>query len=141
MVLGCDENTPGGKIAHRMIPSSMPEGKLRRRSAERETEKLVSETDPEYRSTTSGQLANCIRRVIDRVRVSRPVREKDSVGLLLERGRSRCVGGHNCHPAVMVCEQAQDIALDTEIVGDDVAARARSSPRVRYARADFRGQI
>ena len=72
-------------------------------------------------------------RVVAGLGVARAVRQEDAVGLQREHRRRRRLRRDDGDAAAALGEQAQDVVLDAEIVGDDVKARrcraSRSPPR------------
>ena len=78
MILRRDEHTARIDLTHGVISAAMPEWKLCGRSAKCETQYLVAEADPEYWSSTGGQLADSVRSIGDRVGV---VKQAHAVGL------------------------------------------------------------
>ena len=68
-------------------------------------------------------------RVGARLGIARSVREKYAVRVQVEHVVGRGLRRHDRHPATVVRQQAQDVALDAEIVGDDMQALARAPAR------------
>ena len=60
-----------------------------------------------------------------------PFERNTPSGLSSSTSSAGVVGGHDRHAAAVLVEQAQDVALDAEVVRDDVMRRLRVAPRVR----------
>ncbi len=58
--------------------------------------------------------------VVARLRIARAVGEENPVGFVREHIGRRRLRGHDEHVATAIDEHAQDVALDAEIVGDDL---------------------
>src|SRR6266550_7626748 len=114
-------------IAHGVVATPVAIRQLDRLSAQRQAEQLMAEADTEYRDLPIGQLADRADRVPDGGGVARAVREEDAVGLeLAHPGRGRR-GRDDRHAAVVLREQAEDVALHAVVVRHDVIPRLRRS--------------
>ena len=94
-------------------------------------------------------------------RITRTVGEEDAIGLHGQHVGRRRGGRHDGHVAALVSQQAQDVALGAEVVGDDAQASAVRTrclfvrlgtmtvgerpaalfPDIGFLHADFLGQI
>ena len=104
----------------------MAELQLEGAAAESQAAELMAEANAEDRHAAE-QLANIRDGVGDRLGIAGAIREKNAVGLQREhvfRGSLRRDDGH---VAIVIDEQAQNILLDAEIVGDHAIA-LRGSP-------------
>src|SRR6185503_13570244 len=73
--------------------------------------------------------------------ISGTVREKNTIRFFCENGLSGSIRRHNSYSCIMLGEQAKNVALDPEIVGDDVALRFRIAPRIALFGRDARCEI
>ena len=130
MILCCDQHATTLHFLHRMVSASMAVRELSCRAAERKSEKLMSEANSENGRAAGGEVTHRVGGIVDCIRISGAIRQKDSVRPCCQRlGRGR-VGGNHCDSAVMVREQSQNVALDPVVVGDDVSRRSRITPGV-----------
>ncbi len=83
----------------------------------------MAEADPEKGRARIHDRLGGLNRVGAGVRVTRAVREKDAVGPKRERLPGGGGGGNHMHLATRGREQAQDVALDPEVVGHDLEPR------------------
>ncbi len=116
-----DLDLAGGEVLHRMVRAVMALMHLHGLAAEREAEHLVAEADAEGRRAAVDQLLDHRHRVFaGRRRIARAVRQEHAVRLqrqdVFGRGRRR----HHRHLAAGRGEQAQDVALDAVVDGDDM---------------------
>src|SRR5437016_14505761 len=88
------------------------------RSAEREAEDLMAETNSED-WFLAHQIAERLVCVGERGRISWPVGQKDSVRILGQGLPGRGRRGDNRHPKPFLAEQPQNILFDPVIVSDD----------------------
>src|SRR5215469_4077200 len=103
-----------------MIGSAMAEFQFVRLAAERQAENLLAETDAENR-LLADQLAYLANLTLERFGIARAVGEKNPIGIERQDvlgGRSR---GHDRHASAGLHETAQNVPLDSVIIGDDVA--------------------
>src|SRR5690606_22434497 len=91
--------------------------------ADSQSENLVSKADTIYGDLPLQELTRRLDGIVAGLRVARPGRQKDAIGIQDEYrfGRGTCANDSN--PATAVDQQAQDTVLDPEIVGDDVILR------------------
>src|SRR5216683_8297032 len=80
VVLRSDLNLARLVIHDRVIPAVMPKLQLVGLASQRQPEDLVSKADPEHRSLAL-QLLHVLNRVVERLRITRPIREEDAVRL------------------------------------------------------------
>ena len=113
-----------------MVRAVVAELHLHGLRAAREPEQLVAEADAEDRQVGLEQLRGS-RRSRSRTAPDRPDRwtgtrhRASSASTSLGGGLRR----HHRHAAAAVGEHAQDVALDAEVVGDDVQALVRTRHR------------
>ena len=95
-----------------------------------EAEQLVAEADAEHRHAARRR-ARGSPRSRSRTAPDRPGRSTGRRRRASARSTSRAgvCAGHDGHPAAALGEQAQDVALDAVVVGDDVEASARPPAR------------
>ncbi len=93
----------------------------------------MPEADAEYRNVGIEEFADRCDGVVARLRVAGTVGEEDAVGIERERIRRARLRGHDRHPAAVVGQQPQDIALDAEVVRHDVQSRTRPQHARRFA--------
>src|SRR5271165_6398346 len=84
----------------------------------------MTETDAKDWNTAH-HFANALLRVGHRLRITRPVRQKDAVGLERKHVFRAGHGWHNCYAAALTNQPAHDVVLDAVVVGDDVIFRWR----------------
>src|SRR5438034_3033064 len=101
-----------------MVPAAMAEFQLVCSSAERETEKLVAETDAED-GDFADELADVLLRVRHRLRITRTVRQQYTIEVLGEDLARRCLRRKHRHLATVLRELAQDVALHTVVINGD----------------------
>src|SRR5687767_2672618 len=73
VILRSDEDSARGHLAHGVVSTPVTERQLDGRTAKSETQDLVAEADSENRCSARGKLADRLRRVCDRVGITRPV--------------------------------------------------------------------
>ncbi len=117
VILRGDFDLVGQKIFYRMIRAVVAEFQFEGFAAQREAAELVAEADAEN-GDAARQLADIVVGIGDRFRIARAVGEEDAVRLEVENifGERAC--GNDGNFAVMIDEQAQNVLLDAEIVGD-----------------------
>src|SRR5205085_98733 len=130
MVLRSDQHSSRLHFPDRMISATMPIRHLHGCAAEGEPEELVAETNAKCRYSLSRDFANDCRSVAHCLRVTRTVGKKDAVGIGFERDLHWCISRHHRHSAIILAEQAQNVALDSVVIRDDVMPRARITPGV-----------
>src|SRR5262245_48406751 len=115
VILRCDFHLPAFQIQHRMIAAVMSELELVCLPTESQTQNLVSETNPED-GFSPEKTPHILDRIFERLRISGPVRQKNSVGLQIQNafggGRRR----NYSYFRAAAREIAQDMRLDSEIV-------------------------
>src|SRR4029079_7609058 len=94
----------------------------------------MSETDSENRSAARRESAHRVGRVRDCLWISGTVREKNTIRFFCENGLSGGIRRHDSYSCIMLGEQTKNVALDPEIVGDDVALRFWISPCISLFR-------
>ena len=128
VVLAGDLDPSGHEVLHRVVAAVVPERQLDRAAADRQTEQLVPEADPEDRHLAE-QAADRVDGVRHGRRVAGSVRQEHPVGLAGEDVGRRRRGRNDLDPGE-AGEVAQDRALDAVVVGDD----ERPAPDVRHRR-------
>src|SRR3982751_27689 len=141
VILGGDQNSPGLDLPHGVISPAVAVRHLHRLGAEGEAQQLMPQADAEHRHFPLGNGLDGAGRVLDRVRIARPIGEEYTVWLELEHGLGRSGSRHHRHSAARIVEQAQDVPLDTEVVRHDVVRRLRVSPLIPLRRRDARREI
>src|SRR5262249_27556416 len=122
VVLRSDFNPSGQLVADRMIDAVMSELELVGLAAQGQSEHLVSEADSEDRSLAD-QLADVLRLALQGLVISRAVREEHAVGIEREDFFRAGQRRDDRDFAAMLHESAQDVVLDSEIVGDNMQRR------------------
>ena len=117
---------PVSRSMHRVVGAVVAELHLDGARAAREAEQLVAEADAEHRHVGLEELADRLDRVVAGLRIAGAVGEEHAVGLQRQHLVGRRLRRHHGHAAAVVGEQAQDVALDAEVVGDHVQALARA---------------
>src|SRR5690606_1845381 len=92
-------------------------------------EDLMSETDAEDRQVRFEQLARGANRIIAGLGVTGAVREEYAIGPKLEHFACARLGRHDRDAATVIGEQPQDVALDSEVICDDVQPLLRADVR------------
>src|SRR5882762_3071956 len=115
MILRRDKYLSRIEIAHWVVPPAMAIRELHRLAAQRQTEELMSETDPENRQRAVGQLADRRDRIVDGGGIAGAVRKEDAIGFELAYARRRRFRRHDGHAAAVLREQSQDVALHPEV--------------------------
>src|SRR5579862_3140207 len=131
VVLTGNEDAAGIEFLHGMVRAMVAEFHLHGASASGESEDLMSETDAEHRQIRLEKGARRRDGVVTRLRVTGSVGEKYAVRLEGECLLGAGLRGYDGHAAAAVGEQAQDVALDAEVVGHDVQALLRADWRAR----------
>ena len=134
VVLRRDQHAAGLDFEHGVVGAVVTELHLDGLRAHRETEDLVAEADAEDRCAVSEEFTRGLDRIRARLRIAGAVREKDTVRCQRHDIRSRGLRRHDRHAAAVVGEQAQDVALDAEVVGHDVQALAGPATRTLFQR-------
>src|SRR2546430_3591117 len=88
-----------------MVPPPMAVRELHRLPAERQPEQLVAEADPKDRECAVRQIAQRGDRVGHRRRISRPIREEQTVGRELADAGRRCGGWDDGDAAAVRSEE------------------------------------
>jgi hypothetical protein len=91
-------------------------------AAKRKTQDLMPETDAEHRCFAQ-QVAHSLHAIRHCCRVAWSIREKNAVRFERQHVSSGRGGWHNGDATPMFRQQAQNVALDAEVVGDDVERR------------------
>ena len=130
VVLAQIATLPRREVLAGLVAAVVAELELVGLAAEREAEDLVAEADAEHRVRRRASSRTCSRIACDR--------RRDRRGR--SRGRRRRARARAPRAAVVAAgttvtsqpvldEQAQDVALDAEVVGDDAAASGRAAAR------------
>src|SRR5688500_4996293 len=141
MILRCDKYPSRFDFLHRVVSTPVPIRHLRGLAAERKSQQLMAEADPERGYAVGCERPDRFLGIGDRSGIARTIREKDSVRIMRERVFRRSVRGHNRDPAVALREEPKNVAFDSVIVREDVVSRARVSPGIGLPRRDARGEI
>src|SRR5687768_13678526 len=141
MVLRRDQDASGGKLLDRMIPTAVAVRHLHGRAAECQAQQLMAEANPKHRYAGGRDFPDRARCVLDRGGVPWAVAQEDTIGAALQNLRRRGGGRDDRDSTPLLLEKAQDIALDAEVVGDDVRLRTRVAPGILRLRGDPRREI
>src|SRR5215472_9451823 len=98
-----------------MIPAMVAEFQLEGPAAQCDAGQLMSETDPEDR-LTAHESADRIDRVCTRLRISRTIRQENSVRLECEYIFCWSLRRNHRNFASFTAQLAQNVLLDTEVV-------------------------
>ena len=106
-----------------MVRAVVAEFHLHGPGAACERQELMAQTDPEDGKACVEQLLDGLDRVVARLRVTRTVRKKNTVGRQAQDfvGLSRC--RDDGQAAVGVRQHTEDVAFDTEVVGHHMVGR------------------
>ena len=118
VVLHRDFYFPGGEVHHRVIAAVVAEFQLEGPAPQGQSENLVPETDSKD-GHSPDQLSYVLGGVFERLGVSGAVREKYAVRLSGQHLRRRSGCGNHRHQATLFHQLAQDVLLDSKIIGDD----------------------
>ena len=136
MILAGDEHPAGIQVLHRVVGAMVAELHLEGAGAAGQPEDLVAEADAEHGNVGLEKLAGRADGVVARLGVAGTVGQEDAVG----RERQSLLGAglrrHDGHAATKVRQQAQDVALDAEVVGHDVQPLVRADGCARALRPD-----
>src|SRR5215471_17245825 len=102
-----------------MIGATMAELQLVGPATERQPQNLMPETNTEDRHT-SNQLAHLRSLIFEGLRISGSIRQKDSLGIHREHILGGGGRGDYGQAASDLDQTPQDVALDPEIISDDV---------------------
>ena len=138
VVLGRDRAPARDEVFHGMVAAVVPERKLVGLAAEREAEKLVSQTDPEDR-TSPDQGADRVEACRDIARIPGAVREYDAVGRARENLFGRRERREDRERATAGRERSQDRFLDAEV--EDREALSFSGDEARFRHGHFGHEI
>lgn len=157
VVLARDQHRAVIEIAHRMIGAMVAVGHLHAAGAAGEAEQLVAKANAEQGNAGVDKRAGGFDGVGAGFRVAGAIGEEDAVGRHRQHLPRRRGGGNHGHSAAARGKQAQDVALDAEIIGGDAIAPAigpgrrvsvsrpqgpgASGPWVAFRGADFLRQI
>src|ERR1700681_2871020 len=107
-----------------MIRPVMTKLHFRGLGADGKPQQLMTEADPEEGHSNAEKRSNRADRIIVRRRITGPVREQNPMRLQTQRFFSRRLGRDHGYFAAAGGKLAQDIALYTVIVRNDVKLRA-----------------
>src|SRR5271155_4824630 len=100
----------------------MPELQLISLASKREPENLMPQADAKNRFF-SDEFSNLLRLVFERLRIARPIRKKHAIGLEVEHIFRRHPRRYHRYTRPHLHQPPQNVALDSIIVGDNVAPR------------------
>src|SRR6202789_501645 len=100
-----------------MIGPVMPELHLHGFGAARQTQQLVAKTDAEDRHVGLQEARNGAYGIVAGLGVTRPVTQENTVRIHCKYLICRSLCRHNRHAATVLREDAQNVALDAEVVG------------------------
>ena len=121
------------QILHRVIRAVMPELQLERLPAQRQTAQLMPQANSENRHAPH-QFPNIRNRVMNRLRISRPIRQKHPVRFQRQHVFCGSLRRNHGHVAVVIHQQSQNVLLNPEIVGHHPMPPALPAFRVRQNR-------
>src|SRR5580693_2848421 len=98
-----------------MVATVVPELELVGLAAERQPDQLMPKADPKDRRTPR-QLADVLLRIRHRLRITRPVRQKDPVRIERQHIFGRSLRRNDRYPRAFFREHAQNVLLDSEVV-------------------------
>src|SRR5437016_12548721 len=96
----------------------MAELQFKRRSAEREAENLMAETDPEDRPFAH-QIMHGFMGISERRRVTRTIREKNPIWIQRERFVGSCRCRDNSNVKTFLAQKPEDVFFDASVVRRD----------------------
>ena len=124
MVLTGDADAASVEVLDRVVGAVVAELHLDGASTDSEAQQLVPQADAEERHLAIEEGAQRVDGVGAGFRITRTVGEEDAVGFHGQHVGRRRGGRHDGHVAALVGQQAQDVALGAEVVGDDAQASA-----------------
>ena len=110
-----------------MVGAVVAELHLQGLRAAGQPQQLVAEADAEGGMPSSQQFADRLDRVVAGLGIARAVGQEHAVRLQRQHFLGRRLRRHHGQPAAALGQHAQDVALDAEVVGDDVELRRRSA--------------
>ena len=122
------DDPAGVEVLYRVVGAVVAELHLEGAARRGQRQDLVAQADAEGRQAALDECARRGDRVVAGLRVARAVGEEDAVGLLRQHLAAGVCAGTHRDAAAALGEHAQDVALDAEVVGDDVKARALCAP-------------
>src|SRR5262249_53375914 len=122
MVVRGDLDFAGDFVEHRMICAAMAELQFVRLATNRDAENLVAEANPEN-WLAGDQLADLHGLMLKRLGITGAVRQEDAVGFQSQNVFCGRGSGNHREAAADLTKPAQNVVLDSEIVGDDVEPR------------------
>src|SRR5438445_796001 len=125
----CDLDLLRHLIEDGVIGAAMAELQLVRLTAQRQPQDLMPQTDSEDRLFPD-QSPDLFRLVLKRLGIARTVREKNTIGLESQHVLGRCARRNHSDTRTHLYEPSENVALDPEIVGDDVAAWVRGGRKL-----------
>jgi hypothetical protein len=105
---------------HRVVGAVVTELHLHGARAAGQGQQLVAQADTEQRDVRVEQFADRLDGVVAGLRVAGAVAQEDAVGLIASTSSAGVCAGTTVISAAAIGEHAQDVALDAEVVGDDV---------------------
>src|ERR1035437_9238050 len=102
-----------------MIAAVVAEAQFVSLSTQRDADQLMSEADAED-GHASHHLANALLCVGHRLRIARPVRQKDAIGLEREYVFGTGCCGDNRHATALPNQASHDVVFDAIVIGNDV---------------------
>ncbi|EIL99181.1 putative thioesterase [Rhodanobacter thiooxydans LCS2] len=153
MVLAGDQHVAVVQVLHRVVGAVVAELHLQRLAAQRQAHQLVAETDAEQRDLRLEELAGCRDGVVAGRRIAGAVGQEHAIGLHGEHLGGGRLRRHHGDLAALLGEQAQDVELGAEVVGDHLETHRglveRGAvevvrallPHVRRGSADHLGQV
>src|SRR5260370_37127910 len=124
-----DGHFAGAQILYRLVGAAMAELQLKRRSAEREAENLMAETDPEDRPFTH-QIMHGFVGIWQGRRIARTIGEKNPIWIQRQRFVGACGCRDNSNFKAFLAQEPKDVFLDAVVVRRDSKSDGR---KLRFA--------
>src|ERR1051326_3319583 len=124
VILRSDGHFAGAQIFYRLVRSAMAEFQFERRSAEREAQNLMAETDPEDRSLAH-QILHGFVGIRERRRVARAIGEKNPVWIKSHYFVRGCCCWNNSHLETFLAQKPQNVFLNSIVIRGDPKANSR----------------
>lgn len=125
MVLTGDADPSAGEFLNRMVGAVMTELHLEGASTAGQRHDLVPQANAKSGDTAVDQLGSGGNRVLAGLRVTWTVAQKNTVGPVGQHSRRRGLGRHHRDPTAALGKHAQDVLLDSKIIGQHMVGRLR----------------
>lgn len=118
VVLAADQHPSGREFLHRVVGTVMTGLHLHRARTAGKPQQLAAQADAEHRNSGFQQLCNGCDCVLARLGIARSVRQEYPVRTHRDDLGCRCRRRHHGDRAAAMAQQAKDVALDAEVVGN-----------------------